>query len=385
MPETAVVQIVGGFVNRTGNDFTLAAGAVPADANDIDSSRPTEAKFYVAVGQEFTVVDSTGKRNQGVVTVVSADQKTITATRNDSAADWDVATTELDIVWLGHNLDHCECPPCIGYRPYAPTYENSMYKDGVCATYCEETIIAEGGWAAYPERTIGGYTVTPDKLLTDKQKELTLRMDTALFWRRRIPKAQADAAGVPQGLKGIMQQIEGRALKISGTIDTLADLNRIGTYLKKTGVTMAYLDATPDQFEKLMNIQTTNVNIQYDPFVNHQNDLMYLGYKGVKLYNGVTILFRQWEGLSGLGSEKLGKAYNFIITPAGKVDVTLNGTKRQMGYVNIVWFGTANDVYKYKRESNENDANCGNIEIKYINKFSVVVLGADRFILGVNP
>ena len=54
-----------------------------------------------------------------------------------------------------------------------------------------------------------------------------------------------------------------------------------------------------------------------------------------------------------------------------------------MGYVNIVWFGNQNDPYKFKRFSNENDMNCGNIEIKYKNKFAPVVLRADAFILGV--
>ena len=152
--------------------------------------------------------------------------------------------------------------------------------------------------------------------------------------------------------------------------------------MKKKKITQAFLDATPSQFAKLMGILQGNSNLAYDPFVNHQNDLMYLGYKGVKLYNGVTILFREWEGLT-YGSEKLGKAYNFIITPSGKLTVTLNGQKKQMGYVNIVWFGNENDPYKFKRFSNEMELNCGNIEIKYKNKYSPLVLRADAFILGV--
>lgn len=385
LPDSSVVQIVGnGLVSRTGNDFTINASAIIADPSDIDECRPDEAKFYVAVGQRFVAVDVTGKRNIGVVTAISSDGKTITASYRDTGSAWTIATTNLDIIWLGYNLDHCECPPCIGYRPYTPTYENSMYKDGVCAKYCEETMIAEGGWAAFPERQIGQYNFTTDELLDSKMKEAAKRIDNIMAWERRTPKAVADAAGEPQGTKGVFQQLEERALKVEGTIDDKADLVRIANYLKKKGVKTAYLDATPEQYVKLMAIADMNVTLQINPFENHQTDLIYLGYKGINVY-GVEILFREWSGLSGIGSTKLGKAYNFIITPAGKTTITLNGQKKQVGYANIVWFGSASDVYKFKRDSNENDMNCGNIEIKYTSKFLPLLVGLDRFILGVNP
>lgn len=381
--ESHVNQIIGtNLVTRTGNDFVINAAAIQVDARDIDTCRPEDARFFVSVNQRFLAVDVTGERNIGKVTAISGDGKTITAVIRDENVDWTVGTTNLDIIFLGHNLDHCECPPCIGWRNYAPTYENSMYSDGVCATYCEETMVADGGWEAFPGRSFGGINLFPDENLDQKMKLAASQMDKVLFWERRTPKAIADAAGEPQGTMGIMQQIEAAATKVEGEIETLEDLVKISQYLKKKKVTQAFLDATPSQFAKLMTIMQGNSNLVYDPFVNHQNDLMYLGYKGVKLYNGVTILFREWDGLT-YGSEKLGAAYNFLITPSGKVNVTLNGQKKQMGYVNLVWFGNANDPYKFKRFSNENDMNCGNIEIKYKNKFLPLVLAADRFILGV--
>lgn len=381
--ESHVNQIIGtNLVTRTLNDFAINAAAIQADPRDIDACRPGDARFFVAVNQRFLVVDALGERNIGKVTAISGDGKTITAVIRDENVDWTVGTTNLDIIFLGHNLDHCETPPCIGWRNYAPTYENSMYSDGVCATYCEETMVADGGWAAFPERSFGGLNLFPDENLDQKLKLAAAQMDAALFWERRTPKAVADAAGEPQGTMGVMQQVELAATKIEGEIVTLEDLVKISQYLKKKKVTQAFLDATPSQYAKLMTIMQGNTNLVYDPFVNHQSDLMYIGYKGVKLYNGVVILFREWEGLT-YGSEKLGAAYNFLISPAGKVGVTLNGQKRQLGYVNIVWFGNANDPYKFKRFSNENDMNNGTIEIKYKNKFLPLVLGADRFILGV--
>ena len=382
LPDSSVVQIVGGVVTRTGNDFTINASAIKADPYDIDECRPSEAKFYVSVGQEFVAVDATGKRNMGVVTAISEDKKTITAGYRDTGSAWTIGTAKLDIIWLGYNLDHCECPPCIGYKPYMPTYENSMYKDGVCATYCEETMIAEGGWNAFPERQIGQYNFTTDELLDSKLKEASARIDNAMAWRRRISKSVSDSTGEPQGTKGVFQQLEEKALKVEGTIDDKADLVRLASYLKKKGVKMAYLDATPAQYAKLMAIAEANVTMQYNPFENHQNDLIYLGYKGMDVY-GVTILFREWSGLSGIGSTQIGKAYNFVVTPAGKTTITLNGQKKQVGYANVVWFGSDKDVYKFKRFSNENDMNCGNIEIKYVSKFMPLLVGLDRFILGV--
>ena len=110
---------------------------------------------------------------------------------------------------------------------------------------------------------------------------------------------------------------------------------------------------------------------------------MYLGYKGVDIY-GVKILFREWKGLSGRGSEKLGKAYNFLITPASKVRITLNNKTKEVGHVTLVWFGNENDPYKFKRDSNENDFNCGNIDVNFVNKYSLMVAGADKFIVGIN-
>lgn len=385
LPSSVVNQIVGeNLVNRSGDTFTINNSAIPADVFDIDSSRPKEARFFVSEKQRFVVVDATGKRNIGVVKSVSTDGKTITAERRDESGTWNIGTSNLDIIWLGYNLDHCECPPCIGYRPYSPTYENSMYKDGVCQTYCEETLLAEGGWEAFKEENFNGLTLAPDIQLDEKLKELNMRTDHSIMWEHRTPKSVADAAGEPQGMMGIMQQLEGRALKMEGLIETIQDLNKLGAILKKKNVMMCYMDCTPEQYGKLMDLQLGNTHISYDPFTDRQSDLMYQGYKGIKLYNGVVILFREWDGLSGHSSSKLNKAYNFIITPAGKIEATINKVKRQVGHVTIGWFGTDSDVYKMRRDSNENDMNCGNININYVNKYTVMVFGADRFILGVN-
>lgn len=383
LDSSLVTQITGGFVNRSGDNFTIGSGAVTANTYDIDSSRPKELKFYVAKGQEFVVVDNTGKRNNGVVTSVSSDGKSITATRTDDDS-WNVGTSNLDIIWLGYNLDHCECPPCVGSVNYSPTYENSMYKDGVCKEYCDETQIANGGWEAFPERNINNGLFYEDEALTEKIKELNMRSENAILWARRMSKTKADSLGKPQGLMGVFQQLEDKATKIEGTIDDLDDLIRLGNYLKKKGVMTAYLDATDTQYAKLMKIHRDNANITFNPFENNTNDLIYLGYKGVKLYNGVTILFRELPGLSNVGMENISKKYNFLVIPVGKVDVMLNGEKKKMGHVNLVWFGKEGNVFKLKRDSNENDGNCGVVKINYINKFTVIVLRADKFILGVN-
>lgn len=379
-----VIQVVGeNLVSRTGNDFTINASAIPSDPYDIDTCRPENAQFFTVVGQRFLAVDNTGERNVGVVTSISTDGKTITADIRGEEADWTVATTNLDIIFLNQNLGHCEPPSCIGYKNYSPTYENSFVKDAVCVDYCEETLIAEGGWEAFPEEQFGEFTFTPNQRNDDALMRLTKQTDASLAWEVRTPKSVADAVGEPQGMKGIFQQLDERALKIEGELTTLDDLVTLSTFLKKQEVYECYLDATPSQYGKLMKIMTANVSIQWNPFENHQGDLMYLGYKGIDVY-GVKIMFREWKGLSGRGSEKLGKKYHYVITPADTVNVTLMGKKRNLGRVTLVWFGNENAPYKMKRESNENDYNSGNIKIDYYNKYSVIVLGANQFVLGVS-
>ena len=381
--ETNVIQIVGqNLVSRSGNNFKINTAAIPTNPYDIDTCRPENARFFTAEGQRFLVVDNTGKRNVGVVESLSNDGKTITAAIRDENESWTVATTNLDIIFWGFNLDHCQCPPSIGYKYYAETLENSFTKDGDAARFCEETLVAEGGWSSFREKIYGDVKVTPASQVDDAQKRLMKKTDATLAWDVRTPLDVA--GGEPQGIKGIFQQLDQRAVKFEGEILTLDDLVDISSYLKKKDVYEAYLDATPSQYIKLMNIMRSNVSIQWNPWENHQSDLMYLGYKGVDIY-GVKIMFREWKGLSGRGSEKLGKAYNFLITPADKVNITLNNKTTQVGHVTLVWFGNENDPYKMKRFSNENDYNCGNIDIKFVNKYSVVVAGADRFIMGINP
>ena len=98
--ESHVNQIIGtNLVTRTGNDFAINAEAIQADPRDIDSCRPEDARFFVAVGQRFLVVDATGERNIGKVTAISSDGKTITAVIRDENVDWTVGTTNLDIIF----------------------------------------------------------------------------------------------------------------------------------------------------------------------------------------------------------------------------------------------------------------------------------------------
>lgn len=377
--ETNVVQIVGqNIVSRTGNNFTINASAIPADAYDIDSCRPENAQFFTFVGERLLAVDNTGKREIGEVTAISSDGKTITVECREEDEEWSLSTSNLDIIFLGDNLDHCGCPSVLGWKPYSPTYENGFKSFGDGFEFCEETMVAEGGWEAFPDRNYGEYVFTPAFQLNDAQKRLMKKTDTALAWEKRT-----STGDFSQNMRGIFQFLDERALKVEGELETLDDLISVTQFLKDDDIYEAYLDATPSQYTKLMNIMRENVSIQWNPFENHQSDLMYLGFKGVDIF-GVKLMFREWKGLSGRGSEKLGKAYNFVITPADKVNVTLNGKSQQLGRVTLVWFGNANDPYKFKRDSNENDYNCGKVKVTYKNKVSVAVFGADKFILGIN-
>jgi hypothetical protein len=377
--ETNVIQIVGqNLVSRTGNNFTINTSAIPTDTYDIDLCRPENAQFFTNVGERILAVDPTGKREIGEVTAISSDGKTITVLNREEGAAWTIATTNLDIIFLGDNLDHCECPSVLGWKGYSPTYENGFKSLGDGHEFCEETMVAEGGWDAFPEKNYGEYNFTPSQQLDDAMKRLAKKSDTSLAWEKRTV-----GGDLTQNMRGIFEFLDDKAIKFEGELETLEDLIAVTQYLKDQDIYEAYLDASPSQYTKLMLIQRDNAGIEWKPFENNQDNLMYLGYKGVDIF-GVKLMFREWKGLSGRGSEKLGKAYNFLITPADKVNVTLNGKARTLGRVTLIWFGNANDPYKFKRDSNENDYNCGKVKVTYKNKMSVAVFGADKFIIGVN-
>ena len=369
-----------GVLSRTGDVFTINQTALPVDQYDFDSSRPDKAQFLVAVGQRFVVIDGLNKINNGEVISLGADGTTITAKRTDSDDDFDVATSDLEIIWTGYNLDYCECPPCIGYKGYSPTRENSMIKDGVCLEYCDEAVIAEGGNVYEPWKTQDGeYWLNFN--LNRKSQELFRRTDNIYAFERR--NAPSKAGGKPMGTKGLIQTLEERAVKVEGGIKNLDDLEMLSKICKQNGVTEANIFCTVDQYADLQKIVNLNPGLKWDPFENHQSDLLYLGYGGISMFNGVKFFFKDWAAMNGkYSSVNLAKKYPFIVVPMNRIQRVIDGKTYETGHLAIAYFGNDRKVYKHLRI--DEVPHCDKFKIQYVNKFMPLVFFPERFILGIN-
>lgn len=382
----SVNKIVGkGLITRNANVFTLNTTAIPPDPFDIDSNRPTSAQIIAEVGMNFMVVDTNGEINHGVITAIAADHKSFTATWiGEGATAWTIGTADLDIIFYGYNLDHCECAPCIGYKTYAPTRENSMFKDGQCVDYCEETIANEGG-GAYDLLEVGnGDFVSVDERLNQAQMSLLERTEYQIAFGERMTEAQATAQGqVARGMKGIFPILEQRGLKFEGMIETFADFSAITMYLKKEGIKKATIRCTDEQMAKINALVTPTSPYFISPFQDNTNSMFYIGFGGVKI-NGVTLIFKEWSALNST-SENLAKKYHYVIIPEGNLTKVINGTRTKVGYLELIWFkDLTNKVYKFLRDKEGEEKKCGNVKIDYINKLTIALFHPEKWIIGVS-
>lgn len=372
-----------GIITRAGDNFTINAAAIPADAYDIDENRPDDAQWIVGIGMEFAVFDNTGKMNHGKITSISVDKKTITATIfGEGAVAWTIGTANLTVVFTGYNLDHCECAPCVGFRKYAPTRENTMFKDGECFEYCEETMAVEGS-GSYDRFEVKGDFMNLDEELNTKQAALLERMEFAVAFGKRMTRAQATALGnVSLGMQGIFPTLDDRALKIQGQVETFADLMAITNYLKKQKVYSATMKCTDAQYAKLMNLVPPSSPYYIDPFTDNSDSMVVIGFKGFK-FNGVTLMFKEYSALNQV-SDNIGARYNFVIIPEGILTKVLNGKKEKVGYLNIHWFSAFGKAYKWYRDKEGEEKTCGSTKVDYVSKFTISLFHPEKWIIGVN-
>lgn len=373
-----------GIVTRAANVFSLNTASINPDPYDIDSNRPATAQFIVTVGMNFSVFDSTGKYDHGQITAVATDNLSFTATvYGEGKSAWTIGTADLDIIFTGLDLDHCECPTGIGYKTYAPVRENTMQKDGDSVEYCEETLANEGA-GSYDLYEVGnGDFVELDERLNRAQKNLLKTADFRLAFGERKTIAQATALGQKSvGMRGLLPILETRALKIDGMIESFSDFTKIANYLKKEGIRSATIRCTDKQMEKINALVTPTSPYYINPFQDNTNSMFYIGFGGVKV-NDVTIIFKEWSALNML-SENVAERYNFVVIPEGKLTKVINGVRQNVGYVEIVWFKAFNKVYKFLRDKDGEEKKCGKTKVDYLNKFTVAVFHPEKFILGIN-
>lgn len=366
------------FATATGT-FTINNAAIPVDPFDINSQRPTDAKWLqVKVGMQFVAFDTAGKKANGKITSIAADKKSFVA--SPIGGNWNgLGATNITVMFTGNNLDHCELAPCIGFTGYAPAYENTMFKDSECVTYCEETEIANSpdGVDAQPLTKIGDEYYNLDERLNDAQKVLTLRSENAFAFEKKLTKTEAN--GGQLGTNGLFTILENRATKHLGMITNKQDLMNLAANLKSKGIKQATLRVSSEQYTKLIEI-LDDTKIQYTPFTDNTNALYHIGFAGFRI-GETEIRFKSWRVLDQYSN--VGKRYHWLLIPIGKLRVKFNGRVTSANYLNIGWFGKQGDVYKYKRSEKENPNGDGNRTIHYKNKFVPIVLMPNKFMMGL--
>ena len=365
------------FANATGT-FTITSASIPVDTYDINSERPTAPTFLqVKLGMQFVAFDASGRKANGKITSIAGDKKSFVAT--PIGGSWGtLGATDITLMFTGNNLDHCALAPCIGYEDYAPARQQTMFKDSECVSYCEETEIANSsdGVDAQPLVKIGDEQYNVDERLNRAQRDLTLRSENAFAFEKQL--TVAEAAGGARGTNGMFTILENRATKYQGKITTKADLINLAANMRAKRIYNASLRVSADQYADLIDI-LDDTKYNFDPFTDHTNDLYAIGFAGFKI-GDVTIRFKQWVVLDQYVN--LGKRYHWILIPEGRLRVKFNGKVTSAGYLNIGWFGSASDVYKYKRTEDPKDA-AGNQKIYFQNKFMPIVLRPQDFFMGI--
>ena len=371
------------FDSATG-EFTINNAAIVVDASDINSERPTSAQWLqVKVGMEFTAYDANGKETQGVITSISEDKQTFTATPKGGAWTTGFGAEDVTILFNGNNLEGCELAPRIGFNGYKAVRENTMHKDSEGVEYCEEIEAENGmdGGDATPY-AIGSDEYNVDYRLKNAQKLLLQRMENRFVTNKRLTVAEAN--GGRRGTEGVLQTVEKRALKY-GKISTKADLMNVFANMRMKKIKFATLRCSDEQYQLLTDLLDTT-NFQ-NAFTDNSNSLVQIGFAGFK-FGDQTILFKRWDLLDYYPN--IGKKYHWILIPDGKLTVKLNGQVKQAGYLNIGWFeDNASGAYNFLRvekgDVQQGTLTHGKKSIDYVVKCMPIVLRPEDWMLGYTP
>lgn len=364
--------------------FTPNPTAFDTDDLNIDTKAPVNCEFIgIEAGMKFTVFDSTGEMNFGMVESVASDNRSFVGKAIGEGVSAFTIGADVEIFFTGLNLNDCECPPAIQIKDWSPTYEAQLEKDGVKVEYCKETLARQGAKFDYIP-TPEGY-VSVDKRIDDAIKALQARVENKHLLSGRASAAQAAAAGRNRlGTWGLLPTLEARAMKVEGLIDDDDELRQLVKELKKKEVYEAEMWCSDDQYDALQLLYPSTS--QFSFFENHEGDLKYFEYAGVKI-NGVKLYFKSLSALNK-ASEYAAKRYNFFIKPKGNLSVYINGETKNVGYLTRVYFDDKmGSVYKNLREEVVGTTKdyCGVKEVNFYDKSALVAVMPRKWVIGVNP
>lgn len=386
MFETASVKGAGAVTFAAGSGvtgtFTINAAAIPADTDDLDSSRITVPQWLmVKLGMEFTAFDTAGKKASGKITAIAGDLKTFTA--NAIGGTWNALGANVDVFFGGNNLDHCQQAPCVGYEKYKPKRNNTMKKDSECVPYCLETEIANGEDGVDSMIIFknpngeGHYNI--DMRLENAQKLLMARAENDFAFSKRLTVSEANGGQV--GTDGVMTIVEKRAIKNQGMIESIADVTNLCEQLRRNKIYKATIRCSNEQYTTLNSLFNANATLMFSPYDDKSNELYNIGFAGFKI-GGVEVVFQRWNALDYMDSN-IGKRYHYLVIPDKKLRRKMNGTTYDCNYLNIGFFGSRTKVWKFLRVDDHVGEGTMNFKTTYENKFVPIVFLPQHWIVGL--
>ena len=364
------------------NKFTITSHALQTDIYDINSDKPTTAQWLnVKPQMEFTAYDASGHLVYGKITALSEDKTNFTATGKGGSDLTELDSTNITIIFTGNNLDHCQLAPCVGYFPYAKVKENTMFKDSECVEFCKETEISNGVGGDAEPLYIGTDAYNVSHKIDNALKGLWQRTENAFVFNKRLSVAEAN--GGERGTEGVFPTIEAQSTRFQGYIETEADLVNLSTNCKLRKIKMATLRVNSVQETKLLQLaRSLDFHYEETPYKDPSQSIFYIGLSRINVF-GVVFEFKRWDILDLYPD--IAARINWLMIPEGKVNVRFGkkGNYGQAGYLNIGWFGTANDVYKNKRVDMKPE-NPEDVKLNYVNKFMVIPLRVQDWMYGYN-
>lgn len=370
------------LISRSGNTFTLNTDILDDDTDDTgDTCVPdlTKLKFVVIPTQEVTITDGT-KRENGTVTEVSEDGKTITVAPLNGA-DWTIGTADLDIIVLSPDMDWEDCGSASCVNPTSILNSNYFRRSVDACKFNEGELLNRGNCLGY-ENGRYFYDKRMDQLKLDHLRRIG---ETIVFGHNAVEGSQAKPLGVGKMFSMLDQLLSAfGALKVDGYIETRADFSQLIAYLRKYRAPYTYtIRADSAQYSKLQSLITEGMQLTYDPFDTREN-MARFSFSGIEIEN-YQFYFTVCDilatgGFAGRHFEKT--TPKFIMIPEGTVPVIRNNQRKDVGYMNIVWNQSDEITYKaYKRV--DPLPGCPYMEVKYDSSYTNLIVQRQKWIIGI--
>jgi hypothetical protein len=168
---------------------------------------------------------------------------------------------------------------------------------------------------------------------------------TQFFGERAEEGSASQLAGKPQGMKGIIQQVEEGGNIGNGYIETIGDLQEMALRIKQQSDCREYTVFADHEQMNLFNDLCANVNsaflngMNYGAFDNDMDMAIKLDFRSIYV-SGVTFHFTSWMLLDDITLLAAGKfsttGVAYLAIPMGKMAVQLdNGNTEQKPYLSV--------------------------------------------------